>query len=88
MKPLFSKAFPIAFIPLSLIIMSATTFGLILFNQGQFVNLGLEARAAVVGLGLFSLFFGFAKFLLVIFIFYKSLRKNKNWSFSSIIWFK
>ncbi len=62
MKPLFSKAFPIAFIPLSLIIMSATTFGLILFNQGQFGNLGLEARAAVVGLGLFSLFFGFAKF--------------------------
>ena len=62
MKSLFIKSFPIAFSPLSFIIMSVTIFGLIFFNQGQFGNLGLELRAAVVGLGLFSLFFGFAKF--------------------------
>lgn len=62
MKSFLSKAFVLAFIPLLLILMSVFTFGFIFFNQRGFGGLELELRATIVGLGLFSLFFGLAKF--------------------------
>lgn len=61
MKSLLGKTFALAFIPLLLILMSASTFGFIFFNQGGFGSLELELRATIVGLGLLSLIFGCAK---------------------------
>lgn len=62
MKSPISKSLALALIPLLLTVMSGFTFWLIFFNQESFGSLELELRVTIFGLGLFSLFFGLAKF--------------------------